>query len=123
MQVRVLLGVLMREEIETLFALVMEDRGHVGWQLRWAPDGYCWRSRKIIDLGEPVDLAESRQWLLHEIAHIEVVREQGSQHVPEFFALLEQMTRKYLGEELDHNQVRMREINCPDGETEITVLS
>lgn len=74
-------------------------------------------------LDRSTSLAEDRQWLLHEIAHIEVVREEGSQHVPEFFALLERMTQKYLGEGLDVNQLCMKAINCPDGEMEITAVS
>lgn len=103
----------MKQQIEELFARVMKDRGHEGWTLRWAPDGYCWRARKIIDLGEPTDLAESRQWLLHEIAHIEVVHETGSQHSLEFFAKLRFLVRCYLDEELDQNQLNMERIYCP----------
>lgn len=103
----------MRKAVEELFALVMRDRRHDGWMLRWAPDGYCWRTRKIIDLGEPICLAESQQWLLHEIAHIEVVHETGNQHSPEFFAKLRFLVKCYLDEELDQNQLDLERIYCP----------
>lgn len=111
------------ERIERLFEHVMADRGHMGWTLRWAPDGYCWRARKIIDLGESSSESECRQWLLHEIAHIEVVREHGSQHVLEFWVLLEELMRQYLNEPLDEHQLAMKAINCPDGEGDITATS
>lgn len=112
------------KRIETLFELVMADRGHQGWTLRWMEhDAYCWRSRKIIDICPCADEPSCRQLLLHEIAHIEVVREHGNQHVPEFFALLAELVRHYLGEELDEHQLSMKRVYCPDGERDITATS
>jgi hypothetical protein len=97
------------EPVEKLFEKVMLGRGHEGWILRWANNVYCWKNRKIIDICPGMSEARCCQMLLHEIVHAEL----GNQHTAEFFVLLEQLVKHYLGVELDQHQLTTKSVYVP----------
>lgn len=104
-----------RGEIEAFFQIVMDDLGYRGWQLRWMPaDAYCWRGKQIIDICLWESLAECKQLLLHEIAHIGIVEPSGNQHTLRFWNHLQYLVRTYLDSELDIDQEQMAQIYCPE---------
>ncbi len=66
-----------------------------GWTIRLIPnssEGYCWESKKTIDLGlegNPLSL------LLHEIAHIGI-NPYGNKHTQEWFNEYLTLMKKYM---------------------------
>ena len=104
-----------KSEIEKFFQIVMYDLGYKGWQLRWMPsDAYCWRSSHIIDICPRNTLAECKQLLLHEVAHIRVIEPIGSQHTLRFWKHLKGLVRKYLNSGLDMHQKKLLQLYCPE---------
>lgn len=91
------------------FRRVMLWLGHYGWTLnmRTGHDSYCWLQAKRIDLGMDYN-GDVRQILIHEIAHIGTARFCNQKHNETFWRHAEELTRRFLGCELDENQRRHR---------------
>jgi len=104
-----------KSDINALFQVVMSDLGYKGWRLRWtSADAYCWRSKQVIDICPGHSLAECKQLLLHEIAHIGVVESSGNQHTLRFWRHLQCLVRKYVNSKLDMYQKWLVQIYCPE---------
>ena len=79
--------------------------GQHGWNIKFSNDNFCWKHNKIItiDIGYNGDL---RQIILHEIAHINTARFSNQKHNLQFWKYLEYLTRKFLKNDLDDNQLK-----------------
>jgi len=95
-----------KKEIEQFFKNVLLRLNIYNWTLRWVPnnsEGYCWKSRNIIDLGE--DVEEKKHLLLHEIAHIFTCRFCNNKHTVDFWRAYDDLRRRFLPGEDSLSQV------------------
>lgn len=79
------------------FNNVMMRLGYYDWTLRIVPDsseGYCWKGRKIIDIGE--GNSNPRQLLIHEISHIGTCRFCNNKHHEFFWRRYRDLMRRFL---------------------------
>jgi hypothetical protein len=86
-----------KREIEQFFKNVLLCLNIYNWTIRWVPnnsEGYCWKRRKLIDLGEEVE--DKKHLLLHEIAHIFTCRFCNNKHTVEFWKCYDDLRRRFL---------------------------
>ena len=95
-----------KEKIEHFFRNVLICLSLYNWSIRWVPnslEGYCWKIRKVIDLGE--DVEDKKHLLLHEIAHIFTCRFCNNKHTAEFWRSYDDLRRRFLSGEDSFSQV------------------
>lgn len=95
-----------KRKLEHFFKNILIQLGIHNWSIRWIPnnsEGYCWKNRKIIDLGE--DVEDKYHLLLHEIAHIFTCRFCNNKHTVEFWKLYDDLRRRFLPGENSLSQI------------------
>ena len=67
-----------------------------GWQLRLdnSSEGFCWKSRKIIDVG--INYRYPKELILHEIAHVLTCRFCNQKHNFTFWKTFDDLVRRFL---------------------------
>lgn len=86
-----------QKSIEHFFRNVLVCLGIYGWRLRWvesSSEGYCWKGRKIIDIGEQA--LNKKELVLHEISHIRTCRFCNNKHTQDFWWEFERLMNKFL---------------------------
>ena len=90
------------------FKNVMVYLGIHGWKIKFNGDNYCWKDKKLVTIDLEYN-GDTRQIILHEIAHINTARFCNQKHNPQFWKHLESLTEKFLKKGLDKLQLKHKE--------------
>ncbi|MCK9435095.1 MAG: hypothetical protein M0R32_09830 [Candidatus Cloacimonetes bacterium] len=86
-----------KKEITHFFNRVLLYLGEYGWSLNLVPnssEGYCWKTRKVIDAGE--NSKDIKQLIIHETAHIRTCRFCNNKHTLDFWMEFDRLKDKFL---------------------------
>lgn len=86
-----------------------------GWQLRLtdSSEGYCWKGRKIIDIG--LNCRYPKELILHEIAHILTCRFCNQKHNFTFWKTFDDLVRRFLPESVGSESFRVHRSFASEG--------
>lgn len=76
------------------------------WKLRFVNESYCWKNRKIIDIGFKVK--NKKQMILHEIAHINTCKFCNQKHNLDFWKCFNDLLKRFLNENICKEQLEHR---------------
>ena len=85
------------KDITHFFTRVLLYLGEYGWRLNLVPnssEGYCWKSRKVIDAG--MGSKNIKQLILHEASHIRTCRFCNNRHTQDFWWEFDRLMHRFL---------------------------